>query len=40
MVEEVIAKKAHQIIEKVVWEVVPRLAEIEIKKEIERLKSE
>ncbi|MGH7273180.1 MAG: response regulator [Nitrospiria bacterium] len=37
MVEEVVKKIAQEVAEKVAWEVIPPLAEITIKKEIERL---
>ena len=39
-IEAIVSKISHDIIEKVVWEVVPSLAEMAIKKEIERIKSE
>ena len=38
--EAIVSKISHDMIEKVVWEVVPSLAEIAIKKEIERINSE
>lgn len=38
--EEIIARVAKETVEKVAWEVVPSLAEIAIRKEIERLKTE
>ena len=37
VVEEVVKKIAQEVAEKVAWEVIPPLAEITIKKEIERL---
>lgn len=37
IVEEVVARIAKEVIEKVTWEVVPSLAEIAIRKEIEKL---
>lgn len=37
VVEEVVKKIAQEVVEKVAWEVIPSLAEITIKKEIERL---
>jgi CheY-like chemotaxis protein len=39
-IEAMVSKISREIIEKVVWEVVPSLAEIAIQKEIERLKAE
>ena len=38
--EEIIARVAKDMVEKVAWEVIPSLAEIAIRKEIERLKAE
>jgi len=38
--EVILSKISREIIEKVVWEVVPSLAEIAVQKEIERLKAE
>ncbi|MDD5434789.1 MAG: response regulator [Nitrospira sp.] len=40
MIEEMISRISREFIEKVVMDVVPRIAEEEIKKEIERLKGE
>ena len=40
VVEEVVKKIAQEVVEKVAWEVIPSLAEITIKKEIDRLMRE
>jgi hypothetical protein len=38
--EAIVSKISREVIEKVVWEVVPALAEVAIQKEIERLKAQ
>ena len=38
IVEEIVARLAKEVIEKVTWEVVPSLADVAIRKEIEKLK--
>lgn len=40
LVEKMIKEAAREIVEKIAWEVIPTLAEIAIKKELERIKGE
>ena len=40
MIEGIISRLARDIVEKVTWDVVPKIAEEEVRREIERLKGE